>query len=99
MTAAELFWTLTRGGCRLLQDGEQLRIQDPRHMLTDDLRQLIRAHKAALLELLVFLDTTEPVWRCRTCARVVEIRTMFMGECPACHPVLPRPDPAPRGAA
>jgi hypothetical protein len=86
MNAAELFWHLTCGGCRLLQDGEQLRIQDPRRMLTDDLRHAIREHKAALLELLVVPDTTEPVWRCRTCARVVEIRTMTWGECQACHP-------------
>lgn len=52
MTAAQLFQTLTARGCRLLQDGEQLRIQDPQHALTDDLRQTIRQHKATLLNLL-----------------------------------------------
>jgi hypothetical protein len=80
-----------------LQDGGQLRIHDPRHMLTDDLRQAIWEHKTKLLELLVWPRTTEPVWRCRTCARVVEIRTMFWGECQTCHPVPPRPDAAPHG--
>jgi hypothetical protein len=52
MSAAQLFQTLTAGGCHLLRDGEHLRIQDPRHVLTDDLRQAIRRHKAALLAML-----------------------------------------------
>ncbi len=52
MPAAQLFQTLTARGCRLLQDGEQLRIQDPQHALTDDVRQAIREHKQELLTLL-----------------------------------------------
>ena len=52
INTVQLFQTLTAGGCRLLQDGEQLRIQDPRRMLTDDLRQAIREHKTELLRVL-----------------------------------------------
>src|SRR5215471_7362302 len=56
MDTAQLFQALTAGGCLLLQDGEQLPIQDPRHMLTDALRQAIREQKGALLAML-----TQPV--------------------------------------
>ncbi len=83
MTAVQLFQTLTAGGCRLLRDGGQLRIQDPRRLLTDDLRQAIRTHKATLLRLLSqptpandtaatapsveALKVPPTVWRCRCC--------------------------------
>ena len=52
MTAVELFTALTATGCRLMPDGERLRIQDPQQALTDPLRQAIRQQKAALLALL-----------------------------------------------
>ncbi len=51
MTAVELFAILTTTGCRLIPEGERLRIQDPQHALTDDMRQAIRQHKPALLDL------------------------------------------------
>jgi hypothetical protein len=45
MQAEELLITLTTAECRLLADGERLRVQDPRQALTNDLREAIRAHK------------------------------------------------------
>lgn len=69
MTAAQLFQTLTAGGCRLLQDGGQLRIQDPQHALTDDLRQAIRTHKTGLLAL---LTQTAPVHDATTTAPSIQ---------------------------
>jgi hypothetical protein len=55
MEALELFDTLTLAGCRLIPDGDTLRVQDPHRALNDELRTAIRQHKAALLALL-----TEP---------------------------------------
>ena len=52
MTPGELVTALHTAGCRLIPEGEHLRVQDPQHALTDDLRQAIRQHKAALLALL-----------------------------------------------
>ena len=52
MGVDELVTALTAAGCQLRREGEQLRIKDPQHALTDDLRQAIREHKAALLVML-----------------------------------------------
>jgi len=52
MTALDLFVHLTAAGCQLIPEGEHLRVQDPQHALTNDVRQAIRQHKAALLALL-----------------------------------------------
>jgi hypothetical protein len=52
MLAEELFETLTTAGCRLISDGERLRVQDPHGALTDPLRQAIQEYKARLLTLL-----------------------------------------------
>ena len=52
MTPVELVTVLHTAGCRLIPVREHLRVQDPQHALTDDLRQAIHAHKAALLALL-----------------------------------------------
>jgi hypothetical protein len=49
MTPGELVTALHTVGCRLIPEGEHLRVQDPQHALTGDLRQAIRQHKAALL--------------------------------------------------
>jgi hypothetical protein len=49
MTSVELVTALHMVGCQLIPEGEHLRVQDPQHALTDDLRQAIREHKAALL--------------------------------------------------
>ncbi len=51
-TATDVMTTLQKAGCRLIPDGETLRVQDHNHMLTDDLRQTIRKHKEALLAIL-----------------------------------------------
>jgi hypothetical protein len=52
MTPIELVTVLHTAGCRLIPEGEHLRVQDPQHALTDDLRQAIREHKPELLRLL-----------------------------------------------
>jgi len=52
MTPIELVTALHTVGCQLIPEGEHVRVQDPQHALTDDLRQAIREHKAALLGLL-----------------------------------------------
>ena len=53
MTPLDLFLRLIAGGCSLsLLAGERLRVHDPQHILTDELRQAIRTHKAALLAML-----------------------------------------------
>ena len=91
MTATELLDELRTKGVHLTIEGGYIAVDAPKGVLTDDLRQAIREHKVALIELLARPDTRAPVWRCRTCARMVEIRTMFWGECQACHP---QPDAA-----
>jgi hypothetical protein len=52
MTPVELFTILTAAGCRLIPDGERLRVQDPQQALTEELRQAIRQHKPGLLAIL-----------------------------------------------
>jgi len=52
MTALSLFLFLTAAGCQLTRVDNRLRVHDPQHTLTDDVRQAIRQHKAALLALL-----------------------------------------------
>src|SRR5438128_10125144 len=52
MAPAELLTTLIEAGCRLMPDGDVLRVRPPRQGLTDELRQAIHQHKAALLALL-----------------------------------------------
>lgn len=49
MTPRALLAALTEAGYRVTVDGDSLRVRGP---LTDDLRQAILEHKAALLELL-----------------------------------------------
>lgn len=49
MTPADVLAALTKTGCRITVEGDALRVRGP---LTDDLRQAIREHKGALLELL-----------------------------------------------
>jgi hypothetical protein len=83
MTALDVFLELTGAGCELTRQGDRLRVRDPQHTLTDEVRQTIRAHKAALLALLTPepLSPTYPcvvcrgtprwndqgIWRCRQC--------------------------------
>ena len=71
MTAQDLFLHLTAAGGQLTRQGDTLRVHDPQHVLTDDLRQTIREHKAALLGMLD-IRATDPTaarsgacWRCK----------------------------------
>src|SRR5262245_39743471 len=57
MTPGELITALHIVGCRLIPEGEHLRVQDPQHALTDAFSQAIRAHKPALLR---WLTQTTP---------------------------------------
>jgi hypothetical protein len=53
MTATALLDELRTKGVHLTVEGERVAVDAPRGALTDDLRQAIRQHKAALLALLV----------------------------------------------
>jgi hypothetical protein len=48
---AHIIGRLRAAGCRLIPEGEQLRVKHP-NALTDELRALIRQHKRAILDLL-----------------------------------------------
>jgi len=63
MTPVELITALHTVGCQLIPEGEHLRVQDPQHALTDDLRQPIREHKQDLLTIL----TPEPLTQYYPC--------------------------------
>ena len=52
MEATDVLIALTALGCQVCADGDALRVQDPHHVLTDELRQAIHQHKTALLTLL-----------------------------------------------
>ena len=60
MSAAALLTMLMAYGYRLTRAGDALRLQGPRHALTEDMRQAIRTHKAALLTLLTQDATPAP---------------------------------------
>lgn len=89
MTALDLFLTLTAASCSLSREGgERLRVHDPQHALTDDLRQQIREHKAALLALLTperpipLPRYPAPCWRCKGPSERQGLRYLL---CPACE--------------
>ena len=92
MTPAELVKALHTAGCRLLPDGEQLRIADPQQALTDHLRQAIRQHKAALLTLLTprlprhrgGVQVTRPTTPCPQCGSVEWQEHITYRYCRAC---------------
>ncbi len=50
--ATDVLTTLQRAGCRFILDGDMLGVQDYNCILTDDLRQVIRQNKQALLAIL-----------------------------------------------
>lgn len=52
MDALALLQELQEVGCELRPEGDRLRVRAPAGVLTDELRSLIREHKAALLGLL-----------------------------------------------
>lgn len=101
MTPVELLTALTAAGCRLIPDGEQLRIEDSQQALTDDLRQAIRQHKTALLTLLTprlprhrgGLPVSRPSTPCPQCGSVEWQEHITYRYCRACgwenEPPLP----------
>jgi hypothetical protein len=52
MSPAVLLQKLREIGCELRPEGDRLRVRAPAGVLTDELRSLIREHKAELLRLL-----------------------------------------------
>src|SRR5262249_28942293 len=52
MSALDLFLHLMAAGCQLTRVDDRLRVHDPRHVLTDALRQALRQHKQDLLAML-----------------------------------------------
>ena len=60
MHPANLLSMLRQGGCRLISDGQTLRVHDPQRTLTDELRQAIREFKSELLTLLTEAKTPVP---------------------------------------
>ena len=88
MTALDLFLQLTAGGCTLSRlDGDRLQIRDPQHILTDALRQQIRAHKAALLAMLTpevripLPRYPAPCWRCKGPSERQGLRYLLCATC------------------
>ena len=83
MTAPVLLDELRTKGVHLAVEGEHVVVDAPRGALTDDLRQTIRQHKAALLAVLAAELLTQyypcvvcgaqdrwndrGIWRCRQC--------------------------------
>jgi len=98
MTATVLLGELRSKGVWLSVEDDQLVVDAPRGLLTDDLRQAIRQHKPALLALLrqepPALASDGPVQPARECGRVSDphARQARTGSqhstCPA---TIPRP--------
>ncbi len=63
MTATELLTTLRDLGVTLTPGGDQLRVDAPAGVLTDELRQAMRTHKAALLDLVEAFDERTAIGR------------------------------------
>jgi hypothetical protein len=88
MTALDLFLQLTAGGYTLSRlDGDRLQIYDPQHILSDALRQQIRAHKAALLAMLTperripLPRSPAPCWRCKGPSERHGLRYLLCVQC------------------
>ena len=85
MTPLDLFLQLTAAGCQLTRQGETLRVRDPQHVLSDDLRQQIREHKQDLLAIL----TPEPLtqhYPCVVCSGSERWDDAGIWRCLACWP-------------
>ena len=84
MTPADVLAALTKTGCRIAVEGDALRVRGP---LTDDLRQAIREHKAALMRLLrPAPDLPPPV--CDRCGGALFWQSVAYGPwtCARCYP-------------
>src|SRR5262245_43628760 len=89
MTALDLFLHLTAVGCSISrEEGARLLVHAPQHILTDDLRQAIRQHKAALLAMLTperripLPRSPAPCWRCKRPSERQGLRYLL---CPQCQ--------------
>ena len=65
MNASQLLADLQRRGVRLAATGDRLSVDAPKGALTDELRQLLAAHKLELLALLE--DDPRPTRPCHSC--------------------------------
>ena len=100
MTALDVFLHLTAAGCQLTRQGDTLRVHDPQRILTDALRQQIRAHKAARLAMLT-LERRIPLprypalcWRCKGTSERQGLRYLLCAACLA-HERRGKPPHAP----
>jgi hypothetical protein len=85
MMALDLLLHLIAASCQLTRQGETLRVHDPQHALTDDLRQQIREHKQDLLAIL----TPEPLtqyYPCVVCSGSERWDDHGIWRCVACWP-------------
>lgn len=101
MTATMLLDELRTNGVHLTVKGEHLAVDAPKGVLTDDLRQAIRQHKAALLTLLTprlprhrgGMPVTRPTTPCPQCGSVEWQEHITYRYCRACgwenQPPLP----------
>ena len=99
MAPSELIERLSAAGCRLRADGEQLRVHDPKRILTDDLRQAIREHKPELLRLLRSEPANDTPAPCPTCGDPERWPTTRGPVCPTCWLAASVPTPAPEWIA
>lgn len=88
MNAHQLFADLTHRGVKLTASGDRLSVDAPKGTMTDELRQLLLAHKAELLAMLQ--DDLQPTRPCHSChALNWRQRPPERGGgwlCGACHP-------------
>jgi hypothetical protein len=95
MAPTELIQRLTSAGCQVRIDGESLRVRDPEHALTDELRDAIRQHKAELLQLLRADPANDKPKPCPACGDVERWPTTRGLICPTCWLAASAPEPVP----
>ena len=87
MTPVEVLRLLQAMDCQVCVEGEKLRVWAPSQALTDDVRQAIRQHKAALLAMLTperripLPRSPAPCWRCKGPSERQGLRYLL---CPRC---------------
>jgi hypothetical protein len=89
MTLAELMTTLRSHDVILTACGERLRVDAPEGVLSDEMRQAIRTHKAALLAMLTqghripLPRFPAPCWRCKGPSERQGLRYLLCPQCQA----------------
>ena len=87
MTPVEVLRLLQAMDCQVCVEGEKLRVWAPSQALTDDLRQAIRRHNAALLAMLTperripLLRYPSPYWRCKGPSERQGLRYLLCATC------------------